>query len=53
MLVKLKERGHRVLIFSQMTMLLDLLEEYITHKKWRQAFLSFVFFLKNLNALFL
>eukprot|EP00051_Salpingoeca_urceolata_P019520 m.285948 g.285948 ORF g.285948 m.285948 type:complete len:1583 (+) comp19435_c1_seq19:182-4930(+) len=30
MLVKLKARGHRVLIFSQMTRLLDVLEEYVT-----------------------
>lgn len=32
LLVKLKERGSRVLLFSQMTRLLDLLEDYLT---WR------------------
>lgn len=30
MLPKLKEEGHRVLIFSQFTMTLDILEEYLT-----------------------
>ncbi|KAJ7528419.1 hypothetical protein O6H91_15G002800 [Diphasiastrum complanatum] len=30
MLVNLKEQGHRVLIFSQMTKLLDILEDYLT-----------------------
>ena len=29
LLVKMKERGHRVLIFSQMTRLLDILEDYL------------------------
>lgn len=29
MLAKLKEQGHRVLIFSQMTRLLDILEDYM------------------------
>ena len=32
MLVKLRASGHRVLLFSTMTKLLDLLEEYL---KWR------------------
>ena len=30
LLPKLKEDGHRVLIFSQFTMILDILEEYLT-----------------------
>ncbi|XP_003486511.1 SWI/SNF-related matrix-associated actin-dependent regulator of chromatin subfamily A containing DEAD/H box 1 homolog [Bombus vosnesenskii] len=30
LLPKLKEEGHRVLIFSQFTMILDILEEYLT-----------------------
>lgn len=29
LLPKLKEEGHRVLIFSQFTMVLDILEEYL------------------------
>jgi SWI/SNF-related matrix-associated actin-dependent regulator of chromatin subfamily A member 5 len=29
LLAKLKERGHRVLIFSQMTRMLDILEDYL------------------------
>jgi len=29
LLLRLKERGHRVLIFSQMVMALDLLAEYM------------------------
>ncbi len=29
MLAKLKEQGHRVLIFSQMTRMLDILEDYL------------------------
>ena len=35
MLKKLKERGHRVLVFSQMTRLLDLLEDYLEYANYR------------------
>ena len=35
MLARLKERGHRVLIFSQMTKLLDLLEDFLEHKSYK------------------
>ena len=31
MLKKLREEGHRVLIFSQMTKLLDILEDFLEH----------------------
>ncbi|KAF5461360.1 hypothetical protein F2P56_017465 [Juglans regia] len=34
MMVKLKEQGHRVLIYSQFQHMLDLLEDYCTYKKW-------------------
>ncbi|CAI0416517.1 unnamed protein product, partial [Linum tenue] len=34
MMVKLKEQGHRVLIYSQFQHMLDLLEDYCLHKKW-------------------
>ncbi|XP_008799628.2 CHD3-type chromatin-remodeling factor PICKLE-like [Phoenix dactylifera] len=34
MMVKLKEQGHRVLIYSQFQHMLDLLEDYVTYKKW-------------------
>uniref|UniRef100_A0A6N2KIW4 CHD3-type chromatin-remodeling factor PICKLE n=1 Tax=Salix viminalis TaxID=40686 RepID=A0A6N2KIW4_SALVM len=34
MMVRLKEHGHRVLIYSQFQHMLDLLEDYCTHKKW-------------------
>lgn len=34
MLAKLKEQGHRVLIFSQMTKMLDILEDYLHFKKY-------------------
>jgi superfamily II DNA/RNA helicase len=34
MLIKLKETGHRVLIFSQMTKMLDILEDYLHFKKF-------------------
>lgn len=34
MMVKLKEQGHRVLIYSQFQHMLDLLEDYLTYKKW-------------------
>ncbi|PRP88087.1 chromodomain-helicase-DNA-binding protein 5 [Planoprotostelium fungivorum] len=37
MLEKLKAGGHRVLIFSQMTKMLDILEDYLHHKKWKYA----------------
>ena len=32
MMVRLKEQGHRVLIYSQFQHMLDLLEDYCTHK---------------------
>ena len=35
MLARLKERGHRVLIFSQMTKLLDLLEDFLENKGYK------------------
>ncbi|GAY44315.1 hypothetical protein CUMW_081240 [Citrus unshiu] len=35
MMVKLKEQGHRVLIYSQFQHMLDLLEDYLTFKKWQ------------------
>ncbi|CAA7398038.1 unnamed protein product [Spirodela intermedia] len=34
MMVKLKEQGHRVLIYSQFQHMLDLLEDYLNYKKW-------------------
>jgi chromodomain-helicase-DNA-binding protein 1 len=34
MLTKLKEQGHRVLIFSQMVRMLDVLSEYLVMKGW-------------------
>ncbi|KAJ6853702.1 CHD3-type chromatin-remodeling factor PICKLE [Iris pallida] len=34
MMIKLKEQGHRVLIYSQFQHMLDLLEDYLTYKKW-------------------
>ncbi|PHT45768.1 CHD3-type chromatin-remodeling factor PICKLE [Capsicum baccatum] len=34
MMVKLKDQGHRVLIYSQFQHMLDLLEDYCTYKKW-------------------
>ena len=33
LLAKLKAEGHRVLIYSQMTRMIDLLEEYMNHRK--------------------
>jgi len=35
MLEKLKEQGHRVLIFSQMTRVLDILEDYCYYKEYK------------------
>ncbi|XP_044463556.1 CHD3-type chromatin-remodeling factor PICKLE-like isoform X3 [Mangifera indica] len=35
MMVRLKEQGHRVLIYSQFQHMLDLLEDYLTYKKWQ------------------
>ncbi|PRQ42235.1 putative DNA helicase chromatin regulator PHD family [Rosa chinensis] len=35
MMVKLKQQGHRVLIYSQFQHMLDLLEDYCTYKKWQ------------------
>ncbi|XP_027333357.1 CHD3-type chromatin-remodeling factor PICKLE [Abrus precatorius] len=34
MMVKLKEQGHRVLIYSQFQHMLDLLEDYCSYKHW-------------------
>ena len=33
LLARLKEEGHRVLIYSQMTRMIDLLEEYMSHRQ--------------------
>ena len=33
LLARLKAEGHRVLIYSQMTRMIDLLEEYMHHRK--------------------
>ncbi|XP_065848676.1 CHD3-type chromatin-remodeling factor PICKLE-like [Euphorbia lathyris] len=35
MMVKLKEQGHRVLIYTQFQHMLDLLEDYCTYKQWQ------------------
>ncbi|XP_055384468.1 chromatin-remodeling ATPase INO80 [Condylostylus longicornis] len=35
LLTRLKSQGHRVLIYSQMTKMIDLLEEYMWHRKYR------------------
>ncbi|KAG4944320.1 hypothetical protein JHK85_048966 [Glycine max] len=35
MMVKLKEQGHRVLIYSQFQHMLDLLEDYCVYKHWQ------------------
>lgn len=35
MMVKLKEKGNRVLIYSQFQHMLDLLEDYCTYKNWQ------------------
>lgn len=35
LLVKLKREDHRVLIYSQMTRMIDLLEEYMAHRRYR------------------
>ncbi|XP_034712876.1 chromodomain-helicase-DNA-binding protein 3 isoform X1 [Etheostoma cragini] len=35
MLSKLKEQGHRVLVFSQMTKMLDLLEDFLDHEGYK------------------
>ncbi|XP_054798276.1 CHD3-type chromatin-remodeling factor PICKLE isoform X2 [Prosopis cineraria] len=35
MMVKLKEQGHRVLIYSQFQHMLDLLEDYCSYKNWQ------------------
>ncbi|XWS72736.1 hypothetical protein CRYUN_Cryun02cG0066000 [Craigia yunnanensis] len=35
MMIKLKEQGHRVLIYSQFQHMLDILEDYCTYKNWQ------------------
>jgi DNA helicase INO80 len=34
LLIKLKQEGHRVLIYFQMTKMIDLMEEYLTYKQY-------------------
>ncbi|SMN19229.1 similar to Saccharomyces cerevisiae YGL150C INO80 ATPase and nucleosome spacing factor [Maudiozyma saulgeensis] len=34
LLVKLKEEGHRVLVYFQMTKMMDLMEEYLTYRQY-------------------
>jgi len=38
MLTRLRKDGHRVLVFSQMTTMLDVLEDYIAHKFGQEAY---------------
>lgn len=56
LLPSMKEDGHRVLIFSQFTMVLDVLEEYLAmrgHKFLRQVDLTLALFLfRNKYAIF-
>ena len=35
LLVKLKREGHRVLVYSQMTRMIDLLEEFMAYRRYR------------------
>lgn len=42
LMVKLKEQGHRVLIYSQFQHMLDLLEDYCSYKVWIQNSFSSV-----------
>ncbi|GAB2223116.1 hypothetical protein Droror1_Dr00017253 [Drosera rotundifolia] len=35
MMSRLKEQGHRVLVYSQFQHMLDLLEDYLSYKKWQ------------------
>lgn len=35
LLPKLKEGGHRVLLFSQMTTMLDILEDFLSHLNFK------------------
>lgn len=37
MMVRLKEQGHRVLIYSQFQHMLDLLEDYCNYRVWTQT----------------
>ena len=37
MLVKLKKRGHKVLIFSQMTMMLDIIADYLEFRGFEHS----------------
>ena len=37
MLRRLKERGHRVIIFSQFVIVLNLLEQWLRHRAWNYA----------------
>ncbi|XP_047326657.1 CHD3-type chromatin-remodeling factor PICKLE-like [Impatiens glandulifera] len=35
LMLKLKEQGHRILIYSQFQHMLDILEDYLIHRKWQ------------------
>lgn len=43
MMVKLKEQGHRVLIYTQFQHMLDLLEDYCSYKVYELLICSFCF----------
>ncbi|KAG5190171.1 P-loop containing nucleoside triphosphate hydrolase protein [Tribonema minus] len=34
LLTKLRKQGHKVLVFSQMTSMLSILEDYVRHRRW-------------------
>jgi len=42
LLPKLKADGHKVLIFSQMIRVLDIIEDYVIHKKYVALVVSFI-----------
>lgn len=48
LMLKLKEQGHRVLIYSQFQHMLDLLEDYCNYRVWKQdCWIIFVYLCRN------
>jgi hypothetical protein len=50
MMVKLKEQGHRVLIYSQFQHMLDLLEDYLSYRVFKFLFVAIYMLIMQANT---
>lgn len=49
LLPKLRADGHKVLIFSQMVRVLDILEEFLSNMKYVKKFFEFILLMRKYN----